>query len=111
MRNGPQGPDWQALDRLLQTWQPVGLVLGLPLNMDDSEGPMAQRVREFARRLEKRYRLPLHLIDERRSSVTAAQQLLDTGLSAEKRAKLIDQVAAQHILERFLAEHGNTAAP
>lgn len=110
VRNGPQGPDWQALDRLVQTWQPVGLVVGLPLNMDDSEGPMAQQARQFARRLDRRYRLPMHLVDERLTSIAATEQLQDAGLSTEKRAKLVDQVAAQQILERFLAKHGDTAA-
>ena len=56
-------PDWAAITRLIAEWQPEALVVGLPFEMDDTEAPVAARARRFARQLEGRYRLPVHLAD------------------------------------------------
>ena len=66
-------PDWQALDAVVGEWQPDVLVVGLPLNMDDSESPMSERARQFADQLRKRYGIRMALVDERLSSFEAKQ--------------------------------------
>lgn len=76
-----------------------GLVLGLPLNMDGSEGPRVQSTRAFARNLAQHTDLPLIYWDERLSSYAAEQFMLEADLSRKKRAKSIDHVAASIILQ------------
>lgn len=80
----------------------AGLVLGLPLNMDGTEGPRAQSTRAFARNLERLTPLPLAFWDERLSTVAAERALLETDTSRRRRAEVIDQVAAGYILQGAL---------
>ena len=77
----------------------AGLVLGLPLNMDGTEGPRAQSTRAFARNLERLTPLPLTFWDERLSTVAAERALLEADTSRRRRAEVIDQVAAGYILQ------------
>ncbi len=80
----------------------VGLVLGLPVNMDGSEGPKAQSVRAFARNLAKLTDLPIALWDERLSTVAVERELIGADVSRKKRAAVIDQHAAVFILQGAL---------
>ena len=80
----------------------AGLVLGLPLNMDGTEGPRAQSTRAFARNLERLTPLPLTFWDERLSTVAAERALLEADTSRRRRAEVIDQVAAGYILQGVL---------
>lgn len=80
-----------------------GVVIGLPLNMDDSEGGQAKYVRKFAKELEKLTELPIHFQDERLSSFGAEQKLQAVELTRKKKKKRLDAVAAAEILEAFLA--------
>jgi len=64
-------PDWTAIDKLVSEWRPAAVIVGLPLNMDDSESPMSERVRRFARQLGQRMRVPVRLVDERLTSYAA----------------------------------------
>jgi putative holliday junction resolvase len=80
----------------------VGFVLGLPLNMDGSEGPRVQSTRAFARNLERLTPLPLTFWDERLSTVAAERALLAADLSRKRRAEVIDAVAAAYILQGLL---------
>jgi putative holliday junction resolvase len=81
----------------------VGLiVLGLPLNMDDTEGPRCQSTRTFARNFGKLSPLPIIFWDERLSSFEADQQMIEAGLRREKREANIDNVAAAIILQGLL---------
>ena len=93
-------PDWDHITRLVEEWKPAALVVGLPYNMDDSEADIAPRVRRFARQLEGRYRLPVHLVDERLTSVEAERRL---GADAERSGRL-DSLAATFILETWLRD-------
>lgn len=79
-----------------------GLVLGLPINMDGSEGPRAQSARAFARNLAALTDLPLAFWDERLSTVAAERALLEADASRRRRAEAIDRVAAGFILQGFL---------
>jgi putative Holliday junction resolvase len=80
----------------------VGFVLGLPINMDGSEGPRAQATRAFARNLAGRTELPIALWDERLSTAAVERELIGADVSRRKRAAVIDQHAAIFILQGAL---------
>jgi putative Holliday junction resolvase len=85
----------------------VGFVLGLPLNMDGSEGPRAQSTRAFARNLAKLTELPIALWDERLSTVAVERELIAADVSRAKRAAIIDEHAAIFILQGALDRLAN----
>jgi putative Holliday junction resolvase len=101
LRAVKQRPDWAAIGRLIENWKPDRLVVGLPLNMDDSEAPVAAGARRFARQLEGRYRLPVTLVDERLTSRGAREAVG----GRPKRIEELDALAAKLILETWLSEH------
>lgn len=102
-------PDWTKLDRLVAEWKPDALVVGLPLNMNDSESRITKAARAFGNRLKGRYNLPVHMVDERLSSRAATDALLAAGVPVRRHKHHIDKVAAQTILQAFLDEHGKRA--
>lgn len=104
-------PDWEHITRLLQEWQPCALVVGLPLNMDDSENTMTQAAKKFGNRLQGRYNLPVHMVDERLTSVAAKDTLLQAGIPYPRRLSKIDKLAAQALLQAFLDERETPHAP
>ena len=79
-----------------------GIVLGLPMNMDGSEGPRAQSTRAFARNLDRLVELPITFWDERLSTVAAERALLEADTTRKRRAEVIDHVAAGYILQGVL---------
>lgn len=87
----------------------AGLILGLPRNMDGSEGPRAQSTRAFARNLSALTPLPIGYWDERLSTVAAERALLEGDTSRKRRAEVIDQVAAGYILQGALDRLGYLA--
>ena len=99
-------PDWNAIDRLIGAWKPDALVVGLPLNMDGTSQWITKRARRFANRLHARLGLPVHLADERLSTREAWTRLIESGSRRDRP----DPLAAQVILEGWLAEHTNTGA-
>ena len=78
------------------------LVLGLPLNMDGSRGPRAEKAEAMAELLRQETGLPVALWDERRTTIDAHQILFNSGKNAKKRKKVVDAVAASLILEGYL---------
>lgn len=80
------------------------VILGLPLNMDDSEGPQAKKVRGFAKELQSQIHVPVHFQDERLSSFGAELKLEETGLSRGKKKERLDALAAAEILQAFLEQ-------
>lgn len=94
--------DAQALLKILTERGLAGIVLGLPRNMDGSEGPRAQSTRAFARNLSALTDLPIGFWDERLSTVAAERALLEADTSRRRRAEVIDQVAAGYILQGAL---------
>lgn len=94
------GTDWPAITRLIDTWQPDALVVGLPLNMDGTEQLMTRAARRFRNQLEGRYSLPVHTMDERLSTREARDRLASRGQLDQDD----DPVAAQIILEGWLAQ-------
>ena len=93
-------PDWNAIDRLIATWKPDALVVGLPLNMDGTEQWITRRAQRFADGLRSRSGLPVHLCDERLSTREAWERLIERG----SRRDGPDPIAAQIILEGWLAD-------
>jgi putative Holliday junction resolvase len=94
--------DAEALLALVAERAIVGLVLGLPRNMDGSEGPRAQSTRAFARNLARLVDLPITFWDERLSTVAAERALLEADASRRRRGEVIDHVAAGYILQGAL---------
>ena len=94
--------DATRLMALLTTRAVVGILLGLPLNMDGSEGPRMQSTRAFARNLARLTDLPIFYWDERLSTVAATRALLEADTSRKRRKEVIDQVAAGYILQGAL---------
>nr|MBP7598738.1 Holliday junction resolvase RuvX [Pseudoxanthomonas sp.] len=95
-----------AIDRLHAEWKPDGLVVGDPMTLDGGDQPIRKRAHAFARELRARYHLPVVLVDERTSSVEAAQRFaLDRAEGRKRRrdAVALDAVAAAVIIERWLA--------
>jgi putative Holliday junction resolvase len=105
LRHRDQKPDWGAIESLVREWQPEAAVLGLPHNMDDTEEEtLAEPVRRFARQIEGRFRIPVHLVDERLTTLAAERAL---GLGERNRRKSIDKLdayAAKLILETWFGE-------
>ena len=79
-----------------------GIILGLPRNMDGSEGPRCQSTRAFARNLERLTDLPIGFWDERLSTVAAEKALLEADATRKRRAEVIDNIAASYILQGVL---------
>jgi putative Holliday junction resolvase len=94
--------DAAALAALLSAREIAGIVVGLPRNMDGSEGPRCQSTRAFARNLSAVIDLPITFWDERLSTVAAERALLEADTSRAKRAARIDHVAAGYILQGAL---------
>jgi len=94
--------DAVKLEAILDVREIGGVVLGLPRNMDGSEGPRAQSTRAFARNLTARRDLPVTFWDERLSTVAAEKALLEADTTRKRRAEVIDHVAASYILQGAL---------
>ncbi|MGH8032757.1 MAG: Holliday junction resolvase RuvX [Luteimonas sp.] len=98
--------DWPAIDRLHKEWQPDGFVVGDPMTLDGGDQPIRARAHAFAHALRARYALPVVLVDERSSSIEAAQRFaIDRAEGRRRRrdAVALDAVAAAVIVERWLA--------
>ncbi|MFY0691114.1 MAG: Holliday junction resolvase RuvX [Paracoccaceae bacterium] len=96
------GVDAQALLEIMAKREIGGVVLGLPRNMDGSEGPRAQSTRAFARNLSRLTEVPITFWDERLSTVAAERALLEADTTRKRRAEVIDHVAAGYILQGAL---------
>ncbi|MGV8934375.1 MAG: Holliday junction resolvase RuvX [Gallionellaceae bacterium] len=93
-----------AIAALLKEWQPAALVVGLPCNDDGTPHEMTALCRRFAYRLKGRFNLPVMLVDERYTSASASSYLSDMGVHGIKQKPLLDQIAAQIILQAYFEE-------
>lgn len=104
IKNSDNEVMWREIQKLLDEWQPNALIVGLPLNMDDTEQPLTAIACQFGNNLKHRFHLPVHFCDERLSTVEAKEHLFSEsgyrGLSKDK----IDAASAQIILESWMAE-------
>lgn len=102
--------DFAALEQLIREYDVREIVVGLPLRMTGAEGTQSEKMQAFAEELRKRFRLPVHLWDERLTSVQANRLLREAELSIEKRAKAVDRMAAVLILQGWM-ESRRTSHP
>jgi putative holliday junction resolvase len=93
---------FKVIATLIDEWRPARLIVGLPAHMDGTEHELSRLCRKFANRLHGRFNLPVALVDERLSSVEASQSLREAGIGGRRQKPMLDQVAAQHILQSFL---------
>ncbi len=94
-------PDWSRVEALLQEWQPDLVVVGLPLNMDDTENEMCARARKFGNRLHGRYHVAVEMVDERLTSFEAKGEVMAAGGSRDFGRHGVDDRAAVLILETW----------
>lgn len=94
--------DLAALESVIHEYDVQEIVVGLPLRMSGQEGTQSGKIQAFAEDLRKRFHLPIHLWDERLTSVEANRLLRETDLSIEKRAKAVDRMAAILILQGWM---------
>jgi putative Holliday junction resolvase len=94
--------DAARLLELIAANNAVALVLGLPLNMDGSEGPRAQSTRAFARYLAHKTPIPIAFWDERLSTSAVTRMLIEADTRRDRRAEVVDKVAASYILQGYL---------
>lgn len=97
-------PDWQVIEQLLAEWQPDIVLVGLPLNMDDTENDMCARARKFGKRLHGRYHVPVDMVDERLTSFEAKGDVMAAGGSRDFGRHGVDDRAAVLILETWCRE-------
>lgn len=90
------------IESIIEEYGVDKIVVGLPLNMDDSEGERALACREFADKLERRTGLPVIMWDERLTTVEAQKVLIECGVRRENRKAVIDQIAAVFILQGYM---------
>lgn len=95
-------PNWDEIERLLKEWQPQLVLVGLPLNMDDTESEFAVRARKFAKRLHGRFGVQVAMVDERLSTHEAKAI---AGHKDSYRDDPVDAIAAQLILESWLSDN------
>lgn len=92
---------FEQIAALISEWRPQLLIVGLPTHMDGEAHLMTQLSKKFAQRLEGRFNLPVMMVDERLSSAEAAQSLKEQGITGLQQKAMIDQVAAQTILQSY----------
>ena len=102
LKRGKFPADAARLDNIISEQGVGGLVVGLPLNMDGSDGPSAQSARAFARNWAGRSEIPLALWDERLSTVAVTRTLLEADASRKRRSEVVDRMAAAYILQGAL---------
>jgi putative Holliday junction resolvase len=94
--------DFDYLRRLIKQYGVAEIVMGLPLRMSGDEGIQSEKVHVFADELRRKFKLPVHLFDERLTSVEANRVLRESEMSIRRRAEVVDQLAAVLILQAFL---------
>jgi len=101
--------DLERLGRIVEEYEVGEIVVGLPVNMDGTLGPQAERALAFAEKLGAALGVKVYTYDERLSTVLAQKTLIEADVSRAKRKKVIDKLAAQVILQGYLDKRKNTA--
>jgi putative holliday junction resolvase len=94
-------PDWNLIEKLINEWKPDLVLVGLPLNMDDTESELSARARKFGNRLHGRFGVKVDMVDERLSSFEAKGEVMSRGGSRDYKNNPIDSIAARLILESW----------
>lgn len=95
-------PDWQAVTKLIKQWHPAELVVGLPTTIAGKSQYTTNPAKQFAKRLQQEYGLPVHLVDERLTTKEARTNLFDSGGYKQLKKAEVDAHAAALILEQWL---------
>lgn len=103
-------PNWSQIELLLKEWSVNRVIVGLPLNMDDSESELSIRARKFANRIHGRFGVPVEMVDERLSTLEAKQEAAARGHKGQYGKNPIDAIAARLILESWLQQNTPTAS-
>ena len=98
-------PDWAQVEKIIKEWQPDLTLIGLPLNMDDSESELSVRARKFANRLHGRFAIKIEMVDERLSSFEAKGEVMRRHGSRDYKNNPVDSIAARLILESWLENY------
>jgi len=99
-----QNFSWDELDEIIQQWKPSAIIIGKPLTEDGKEQLTTKQTHNFAKKLKKRYQLPIHEVDERYSSMLAQDEFAQArkqGNAKRKHSSNLDAHAAKHILQRW----------
>lgn len=99
--------DFAELEKVLRQYEVTEIVVGYPLRMSGAEGVQAEKMQLFAEELRRRFRLPVHLWDERLSSAQANRLLRETEMSIKRRGEVVDQMAAVLILQSWMEARGS----
>ncbi len=102
IQRGKFSRDAAEIEAIIKEQNVGGLVIGYPVNMDGSEGPRCQSIRQFARNLSEKIDLPMLLSDERMSTMAVTRTMMDADLSRQRRAEIVDKMAAGYILQGTL---------
>ncbi|STY30550.1 Holliday junction resolvase [Legionella wadsworthii] len=95
-------PEWNSVAKVIAQWSPQALIVGIPTCIDGSELYTTAAARRFAKELQKRFSLPVHLVDERLTTVEAREQLFTQGGYRKIKQSEVDSIAACVILEQWL---------
>ena len=98
--------DFAQLEQVIREHRVAEIVIGLPLRMTGAEGIQAEKMQGFADQIRRRFRLPVHLWDERLSSAQANRLLRETDMSIKRRGEVVDQMAAVLILQSWMDARG-----
>jgi putative holliday junction resolvase len=98
--------DFDQLERLIREHHVTEIVMGLPLRMSGAEGIQAEKMQAFAEEIRRRFKLPVHLWDERLTSSQANRLLRETEMSIKRRGAVVDQMAAVLILQSWMDARG-----
>jgi len=95
-------PEWTQIEKIIAEWKPDLVLVGLPLNMDDTESELSARARKFANRLNGRFGVKIEMVDERLTSFEAKGEAMQRGDSRDYKHNPVDSIAARLILESWL---------
>ncbi len=96
-------PDWLELEQLLNEYTCQLVLVGLPLNMDDTESELSTRARKFANRIHGRFGTRVELVDERLSTIEAKEEALERGIKGDYKNNPVDSIAARILLEAYFS--------
>ena len=94
--------DFERLEKVIQKYEVAEIVIGYPLRLSGAEGTQAEKMQSFARTIQERFHLPVHLWDERLTSAQASRVLRDSEMSIKRRGEVVDRLAAVLILQSWM---------
>lgn len=97
-------PDWSLVKKIIDEWRPQALIVGFPTHIDDREQYTSQAARDFAHQLQEQFLIPVHLVDERLSTIEARARLFNEGGYRKIKNSQVDSIAACVILEQWLKQ-------